>query len=150
MPDSETLWGADTSTSPEPTEPRADPGPAGDHPSTATTDWKFSSWCSQTCPRLCADALRAVNSLCSPQVGPESTPAFPSLLPEQPHTFRDEPFPKKPRPFLVLQEQALLWGTGLFCQRGNSHSGIITALVGFSSPTAMEVPTLSISDSSSQ
>lgn len=34
------LGGADSSTSPEPTEPRADPGPAGDHPPTATTDGK--------------------------------------------------------------------------------------------------------------
>lgn len=38
----------------------------------------------------------AVNSLCSPKAGDERCPAFPSLLPEQPHTFRDEPFPKKP------------------------------------------------------
>lgn len=86
-----------------------------------------------------------VGSLCSPQVGRETVPAFPSLLPEQPHTFREEPFPKKPIPFLVLEKQAVLWGTGLFCRRGNSHSGVITVLVRLGSHTVLGTPTLSIS-----
>lgn len=84
-----------------------------------------------------------------PSGGTWTPPAFPSLLPERPHTFRDEPFPKHPTPFLVLEKQALLWGTGLFCGSGNSHSSIITVLVGLSSHTVLEVPTLSISGSSS-
>lgn len=45
----------------------------------------------------------AMSSTCSPQVGGEIAPEFPLWFSEKPHTFRDEPFHKKPMSSLVLE-----------------------------------------------